>query len=186
MQPQFEEFEFSPGADTSSDISVKETWTDAFGTERAVLTGDTYEAKEVIKFDWEVTHHSFDGNRKEWIVDADSLDALGRQFEKAGYSFDAEGGEPGVDSTLTDLTTSVSTGDRIEVEYEQKNGNGHNTKLGNVAYKEDRYVGFRRDDEKVMYVKTGDDGNVGLFSPMSHAPFVGTVTSVKVGTEGVH
>jgi hypothetical protein len=32
MQPQFEEFEFSPGADTSSDVSVKETWTDAFGT----------------------------------------------------------------------------------------------------------------------------------------------------------
>jgi len=179
-QAQLREFEFSPENTEEADVFVSETVVNSYGDERAILEGDTYNAKEIIKFDWETTHHSFDGGRKAWVVDADSLDELGRRLNNAEYTFDAEVSEPEVDSTLVDLATAVSADDRIEVEYEQKNGNGHNTKAGEVAYEDEDRVVFRRDDGQRMYVKTGDDGNVSLFTSMSHAPFVGNVTSVTV------
>lgn len=179
-QSQLREFEFSPENTDEADVFVTETWVNSYDDVRAALGGDTYDAKEVIKFDWETTHHSFNGSRKEWIVDADSLDELGNRLNDAGFTFDADVSEPEVDSTLIDLTAAVSADDRIEVEYEQKNGNGHNTKVGEVAYEDEDRVVFRRDDGQRMYIMTGDDGNVSLFTSMSHAPFVGNVTSVTV------
>jgi len=179
-QSQLREFEFSPENTDEADVFVTETWVNSYDDVRVALGGDTYDAKEVIKFDWETTHHSFDGDRKEWIVDADSLDELGNRLNDAGFTFDADVSEPEVDSTLIDLAAAVSADDRIEVEYEQKNGNGHNTKVGEVAYEDEDRVVFRRDDGQRMYIMTGDDGNVSLFTSMSHAPFVGNVTSVTV------
>jgi hypothetical protein len=189
LPPEFrtETFEFE--ADTTDgntpDLWIEETFINQWDDERAVLGGDTYDAKEIIKFDWETTHHDFDGNRNEWIVDADALPELGQKLEDNGYevAFEApdEGDEP---EALTDLTAFAEEGDRIEVEYQQKNGNGTNTKEGEIdtvyGGDDDTTVGFVRDDGQRMYVKTDEFGEVALFTAGSHAPFVGNTVEVTV------
>ena len=185
LPPEFKTatFEFdAKNNDDSPDLWVEETFIDQWDTERAVLAGDTYEAKDVIKFDWDKTHHDFDGDRKAWIVDADALAELGQKLEGDGYEVAFESPEEEMSETLSDLTEHVESGDTIEVEYAQKNGNGTNRKSGetkNVHIK-DNTVQFIRDDGQWMYVKPDEFGDTALFTSGSHAPFVGNVVEVEV------
>jgi len=187
LPPEFKTttFEFdaaSNDADTP-DLWVEETFINAYDDERAVLAGDTYEAKEVIKFDWETTHHEFDGNRNEWIVDADALPELGQKLEDNGYTVGFEGPEKDDGpEALSDLCDHVEEGDEVEVEYAQKNGNGTNSKTGRAdgTWEEQDALTFTRDDGQRMYVKTDEFGDTALFTAGSHAPFVGSVVEVTV------
>lgn len=187
LPPEFKTttFEFDAAnndADTP-DLWVEETFINAYDDERAVLAGDTYDAKEIIKFDWEQTHHDFDGDRKAWIVDADALPELGQKLEDNGYTVGFEGPEEdGGPEALSDLCDHVEKGDEVEVEYAQKNGNGTNSKSGRAdgTWDEQDALTFTRDDGQRMYVKTDEFGDTGLFTAGSHAPFVGSVVEVTV------
>lgn len=174
--------------DNSPDLWIEETFIDGYGTERAVLDGDTYEAKEIIKFDWNTTHHDFDGNRKAWIVDVESLPVLAEKLEDAGYEVAFENpNEPDTDGPMFDLHDFAEEGDTIEVEYEMKNGNGTNTKSGkildvtfNSGYEDKPQINFRRDDGQFMYIQFDTSRSVSLYTGGSHAPFVGNAVSATV------
>jgi hypothetical protein len=188
LPPEFRTKTFEFDADTTDgntpDLWIEETYINEWDDERAVLGGDTYDAKDIIKFDWETTHHEFDGNRNEWIVDADALATLGQKLEDAGYEVAFEAPDTDSPEALNDLTDFAEVGAEVEVEYQQKNGNGTNTKTGeidNVYGGEDgKTVAFVRDDGQRMYVKTDEFGEVALFTAGSHAPFVGNVVEVTV------
>lgn len=195
------EFEFEGDSDDEeqADIYVTETFENSYGDQRAVLDGDTYEAKEIIKFDWETTHHSFDDQRKAWVVDEDALVELTRRLTEEGYSVDFRKPENQDDPDLLDvmdaLTEVVQDGDHIEVTYEMKNGNGLNTYEGEVVSSKRVYTGkntgydmetgkawgvvFEDTDGKVKRVKGDDNGVPSLFSGGYH-PFMGTVVNVVV------
>lgn len=187
LPPEFKtttfEFDAASNDGDTPDLWVEETFINAYDDERAVLAGDTYEAKEVIKFDWETTHHDFDGQRKAWIVDADALPELGQKLEDDGYTVGFEGPEEDDGpEALSDLCDHVEEGDEVEVEYAQKNGNGTNSKTGRAdgTWEEQDALTFTRDDGQRMYVKTDEFGDTGLFTAGSHAPFVGSVVEVTV------
>jgi hypothetical protein len=182
-------------ASEEPDIYVTETFTNSYGDERAVIDGDTYDAKETIKFDWETTHHSFDGDRNAWVVDADALDILGVKLSQAGYTFrqvPEEEIEP--DDLLADLAAAASEGDHIAVTYEQKNGNGENTYEGTVQstvvlhdapndgvrlHTGDGKVVFHDTAGTIKRVSRGEYGAPALFSGGYH-PFMGTITEVTL------
>jgi hypothetical protein len=167
--------------DEPADIWVDEVWVNSYGDQRAALKGDTYDAKDIIKFDWETTHHDWNDSMKAWVVDTDALEELGERLEDAGYVFDGGLGPAEEAPTLEDLAVFAEEGDDIHVEYRQKNGEGTNVKSGEVVLAEDLHVNFtRHSDGHHMGVKTDDHGKVGLFTSGSHAPFVGVVESVTV------
>ena len=177
-------FEFeAEDTDSTPDLWIEETFINQWDDERAVLGGDTYDAKDVIKFDWETTHHEFNGDRKKWIVDADALAELGQKLEEAGYEVAFEPPKEEEDGeALTDLLGTAEVEDSVEVVYEQKNGEGENEKAGNVVdvWEDEGVLRFVREDAQAMYVKADEFGEVGLFTAGSHAPFVGNVVEVTI------
>lgn len=173
-----------------------------------VLDGDTYDAKGHIKaVDYQ--HYEFDGDRKVWLVDEDVIEELHKHLNGGGFLFvDAreepaqecvECGEPipegmfdrcsncpSPEERLREFIDSVSEGDRIRVEYEQKNGEAMNDKEGVVREtrlpEEEEFsdvpaLRFERDDGQRMYVRPDDsyESTLALYTAMSHAPFVGDV-----------
>lgn len=186
------EFEFSEDDQEEPDVYVTETFVNSYGDERAVLDGDTYNAKDIIKFDWETTHHDWNG--ENWVVDADALDILGVKLSKAGFTFrQVPEQEAPQDQTLVALAREAEKGDHIAVTYAKKNGNGENTYEGTVLQAEagdggrsDQYGGtgvcFEDSDGKTKWVKHGEFGDAALFSGGYH-PFMGNVTTVVLGEE---
>lgn len=183
-------FQMNPDADpvADPDVYVTETFTNEYGDDRAYLDGDTYNAKEVIKFDWETTHHDFNDRRKEWVVDADALDILGVKLEQAGFTFEQRPPEERRDGPLFECHDEAEEGDDIVVEYHQKNGNGTNTKAGSIVdvgfnsgYEDKPMVAFRRDsDDHYMYVQYDKTDDVVLYTGRSHSPFVGEVETITL------
>lgn len=188
-------FEDSNDDDESPDVYVTETFTDRWGTERAVLDGETYEAKEIIKFDWETTHHKFDGSRKAWLVDADSLDELAEKLAEGDYSFAdlSEGAAgDGEADVFDELLESAAEGDRIEVTYAKKNGNGSAVREGKVfdshlateadrrdPYAPDSRLMFRDSEGKTKRLARDDRGRPSIYSS-GYYPYMGSLESVRV------
>lgn len=162
-----------------------------------VLGGDTYDAKNHIKaVDYQ--YYEFDGDRKVWLVDETVIETLHRKLNGAGFLFVDARGEaveadegPSPSERLRAILDDVSEGDRIRVEYAQKNGEGMNDKEGVVREtrlpEEEEFVDtptlrFERDDGQRMYVKPDVeyDPTLALYTAMSHAPFVGDVETVEV------
>jgi hypothetical protein len=171
------------------DIYVAEVFENSYGDLRVKLDGDTYEAKDIIKFDWETTHHDFDGSDNTWVVDASAMDELGERLEEGGFSFD-DGLDSGrYDDPLEELFEYAEEGDDIIVKYEQKNGNGTSEKSGRVVgtkrMKRDApRIAFRRHgDNHYMYLEPDEYGNSSLFTGGSHSPYVGAPTEVIIETE---
>lgn len=186
------EFEFENSTETdSADIYVDETFVNGYGDTRAYIDGDTYEAKDAIKFDWDITHHDFDGQSKRWVVDGDkpSLDRLEEELNKAGYTFDKDLGEGPADDALAPVAEFAEADDDIIVEYEQKNGEGSNDKTGRVVAAEldgngEPRIAFRRhDDNHFMYIETDRYGKTSLYTGRSTSPFVGAVERITIETE---
>jgi hypothetical protein len=182
-------------ASDDPDIWVAESFENRYGDQRAVLKGDTYDAKEIIKFDWETTHHDWDGQREAWIVDENSLFVLRERLAENGFELDPrppeDVGDDDHDDALFDAHEAAEPGDRIEVVYEQKNGEGTNTKAGEVqgtdfhSGKPDKpKITFYRDDGHPMYIRHDKYGKIGLYTARSHSPFVGAVTEITIESEG--
>lgn len=170
------------------DVYVTDRFTDGYNTERAALGGDTFAAKDIIKFDWEQTHHKFDGNTKQWLVDAAALDALDEKLAEAGFTFGDEA-DPEFGNRMAELLDTVSEGDHITVEYEKKNGNGADTHTGHVfgirgttdTADLEPMVAFSRDsDNHTMYLRHDSKGVVALYTSGSAYPFIGRVTAVEL------
>jgi hypothetical protein len=183
------DFEFDPSNDDPADLWVDEVFRNSYGDQRACIDGDTYEAKEIIKSNWDRTHHDFDGDRKQWVVDVDSLDWLAEQLEAEGYATDFSPQEDR-DEALYDAHEYVEEGDDITVTYEQKNRNGESEFSGEVVYVgyteegQTPEIRFRRhSDDHLMYVQYDKYGKVALYTSGSHAPFVGAATRLRVHTD---
>lgn len=133
-----------------------------------------------------------------WSLDAAKLDDLRELAEAEGYEWvDSSDDEGDADEQLEDLLDFVQDGDRIEVTYAKKNGNGLNTYSGEVTHfkrvhttrstgydmstGETWGVVFEDEDDKAKRVKEGDDGEVALFSNGRY-PFMGEVVTVTVGS----
>ena len=176
-------FEFDGGT-THADVYVKETFENKFGDERAILGGDTYEAKDIIKFDWDTTHHDFDGSTNDWIVDADALGTLARKLGKGGFSFSRDA--PDADAgPLAGLAAAVSEGDHLTVTYHKKT-DGETSEYAGTVYdarvRDDRvFVGFERDADGHRMYLTDDGDEPALYTSGSHHPFVGALARVEVG-----
>lgn len=187
--------EFEP-----ADIWIDHTYVNGYGDERAALEGSTYDAKDVIKFNWNVTHHKWTGDH--WEVDADALDILAEKLEDEGYTTDFDDGhETQRDETLGQLIEAAHEGDRIEVVYQKKTGSGTSDYAGEVdeadyerqtdergyTTSEPDYdaprLRFTRDDGQRMYLKFDKHDKPALFTSGSHAPFVGELEAVTLGAE---
>lgn len=181
-EPNRYDFDTSP---ETADVYVTDRWENRYGDERVALGGDTYEAKDVIKFEWDTTHHSWNGDAKQWEVDAAALDKLEARLAAAGFTFNADVHDP--DSPLFDLHEAAEEGQQITVEYLQKNREGTSEFSGTITHVgynsgwEDRpQISFERDDGQGMYVQFDKQDRVALYTHMSHAPFVGHVQAVTV------
>lgn len=176
-----------PENSTDIDVWVEETFVNRYDTDRAVLAGDTYglmvgEGDSGIKhhLNWETTHHEFDEQRREWIVDVDGLGHLAEVADEYDITVATETD----DSTLLEAVEHVEEGVKLNVKYVQKNGNGMNTKAGgvhstNVSYDDVPVIVFIREDGQTMRVKPDEHGDISLFTG-GHHPFVGTVTSLAI------
>lgn len=175
-----------PENSTEIDVWVEETFVDRYDTDRAVLAGDTYglmvgEGDSEIKqhLNWETTHHTFDEQRSEWIVDVDGLGHLVAVADEYEMTVATETD----DSTLFEAVEHVEAGANIDVEYVQKNGNGMNTKTGEVrstiTSDDAPAIRFIREDGQTMRVKPDDHGDISLFTG-GHHPLVGIVTSLAI------
>lgn len=196
-------YDFTDAQDDEADVFVEDIFVDRWDTSRAILGGDTYDAKEAIKFDWNTTHHKFDGDLKAWVVDADddALDALEASLADAGFSFHAEHRVPeDPDDDFSDLILTAREGDQIEVVYQKKNGNGEAVKAGAVmsdprGSRPDGYldtieepadlvrltkhtVAFET-DQGYYRVHKDDSGRVSIYSS-GYYPYMGAVESVTV------
>lgn len=176
-------FRFSRVAGTNQNaIWSTEMFVNDYGTTRVRLDGATYEAKDIIKFDWEQTHHKFDSQTNEWIIDADALKQLTKRLERSGFSLLQD--EPKtVDSLCDDLRETANLGDEISVTYRKKNNNGTNSYTGTVKeiYSSGaRLLQFNRGDDQMMYIQNDQPNEPGLFTVMSYSPFVGTISSVRI------
>lgn len=180
-----------PDNSEPADIWVDDMFTNSYNDQRAYLDGETYETKEIIKFDWETTHHDFDGQSKRWVVDADSLPELRERLEAEGYVTDFEPERPDTRRRQTGLFEAhsfIEEGDHVYVEYEQKNGNGSSQYDGEVVavdynsgYEDKPLVAFRRScDDHYMYVQFDNSDKVCLYTGGSHAPYVGAVETITV------
>lgn len=166
------------------DIWIADSFENRYGDQRVVLDGDTYEAKEIIKFDWDTTHHDFDDNRKAWIVDADAIPELSRRLEAGGFDL----GEVQRDRFFQ-LHEYVEHGDDIRVEYEKKNTGepgeyeGRVVEVGRTGQGNIQIQFRRHDDDHWMRIERDKYGKVALFTGGSHAPFVGQVDRVVVDAD---
>ena len=181
------DFETDEDEGQQPDVYVEDTFVNKYDDKRAELAGDTYSAmveddlKEIL--DWEVTHHKFNKPTKTWLIDFDALDYFKGAIEELGYTFSAsvDDDAEGSDDALTQLHDGVEEGDRITVEYWQKNGEGDNSKAGMVTSIEDGpEVNFVRDDDQWMSVRYDKFWKPALFTGGSTSPFVGTVKAVTV------
>ncbi len=176
-----------PENSTDIDVWVEETFVNRYDNDRAVLAGDTYglmvgESGNGIKqhLNWDTTHHTFDEQRSEWIVDVDGLGHLAEVADEYDMTVATETD----DSTLFEAVEHVEEGAKIEVEYLQKNGNGTNTKTGEarsarVIHADVPIIRFIREDGQTMRVKPDEHGAISVFTG-GHHPFVGTVTSLAI------
>ncbi|WP_135666757.1 hypothetical protein [Halorhabdus rudnickae] len=181
-------FEFEAQETVVPDVWVEETFENRYGDQRAVLAGDTYDVliEKGVKdeLDWDQTHHKWNERREEWIVDADALDHLQEVADKHGATVAAEIDEiDDAETGLREAAETVEEGDRITVEYLQKNGNGMNSKEGTIwrapSRRNSPAIVFERDDGQTMRVKHDEFGDVGLFTG-GHHPFVGSVSSITI------
>lgn len=156
-------------------ITVVDVFENSYGDLRAKLDGDTYHARDAIKFDWTQTHHDFDGTDNTWAVDVAAIPALADELHSDGFTLvRAEDQDDGFDAA--DFASQVRTGDRVVVTYAKKTGTGAAEKTGTVTDVMPGRVAFRRDeDEHLMFVR--DDS---LYTAGSHYPFVGTVEDAVV------
>lgn len=168
-----------------ADVYVHETYTNRYGDERAVLDGKTYDAKEIIKFDWETTHHKFDGDRKMWEVDASALDELSDRLADGGFTFSMDVPGARTSGPLFDLAAAADVDDHVTITYEKKNGNGTDEQSGMLYDVEESETSprlvFRRDDDSHrMYVQHDRNGDAALYTSMSAYPYVGGVVAVEL------
>lgn len=173
-----------PENSTDIDVWVEETFVNRYENDRAVLAGDTYglmvgEGDSGIKqhLNWDTTHHEFDEQRSEWIVDVDGLGHLAEVADEYDMTVATETD----DSTLLEAVEHVEEGAKIDVKYVQKNGNGTNTKTGGVHSTNVSVpvIVFIREDGQTMRVKPDEHGDISLYTG-GHHPFVGTVTSLAI------
>lgn len=170
----------------AADVYVTDVYENGYGDCRAKLGGDTYEAKDIIKFDWETTHHEWEPNAEVWIVDEDSLDELADRLAAEGFTFDREVHDLG--SPLFDLHRAAEEGQTITVEYEMKNGNGLSTYSGEIVvvdyhsgWENCPQIAFHRDDDgQYMYIQFNTKDQVCLYTGRSAHPFVGVVTTATL------
>lgn len=186
--------DYDPTAD-SPDIWVEDSFVNKYNDERLELDGDTYAVFKTAglgdSLDWNETHHKFNKPTSTWLIDADSVDYFAEQVEAAGFTFDrTQSDGPDTDGPLFQLADIAAEGDRITVEYWQKNGEGTNIKQGEVAsvstnsgYEDKPQVNFYRDDEQGMYVQFDKFGKESLYTAHSQAPFVGKVKAVTLERE---
>lgn len=156
--------------------------------------------------DREGSHYTFDDDNhaapsyaeEAWTLDAEYLDDLRELAEAEGYGWEDARDEDTADELLEALLDFVQDGDRIEVTYAKKNGNGLNTYAGEVTYFKRVYntrstgydmstgetwgVVFEDEGGKVKRVKEDDNGEVSLFSNGRY-PYMGQVVTVTVGPE---
>ncbi|AGM11938.1 hypothetical protein DNAM5_77 [Haloarcula californiae tailed virus 1] len=156
--------------------------------------------------DREGSHYTFDDDNRAappeaedaWSLDAEYLDDLRELAESEGYDWvDARGDESSeADPMLEDLLDFVQDGDRIEVTYAKKNGNGLNTYSGEVTYfkrvhtsRSSGYdmstgetwgVVFEDEGGKTKRVKENDEGKASMYSN-GHYPYMGQVVKVTAG-----
>lgn len=170
-------FDIEQADPETPDIYVTETF-EAYGLEKAVLQGETYDAfssnGDEIRLEWDDSHHTFDGRREEWVIDVDALDELADELDAHGYTHDldvdgleehtgiAYEGTPLHEAVeFADATETVrtddgeyerTTGDRVTVTYAKKTGNGTATKEGEVVE-----AGFAKKTDAAGYTTQYDD-----------------------------
>lgn len=170
---------FAPSGEAG--VTVEKTVNTRFG-EKAILGGDTYEAREAIKsLEWDETHRTFDDNRKAWTVDADALDELEAALDDHGFKLvtrdwlddmtDAIRDALGDDA---DARRMVPLGIEVEVDYLAKKSEKPMSKSGIVTGIDDDALYFRRDDGRSNRVMAD-----GIYS-MGHYPYMGEITEVRV------
>ncbi len=171
------------------DVWVEETFVNDDDDDRAVLAGDTYglmvgvgESDNGIRSHLirDTTNYTFDKQRSVWIVDVDGLEHLAAVADEYDMTVATETDG----STLSEAVEHVEEGANIDVEYVQKNGNGTNTKTGEVrsariTYDDVPVIKFVREDGQTMRVKPDEHGDISLFTG-GHHPLVGIVTSVAI------
>lgn len=184
------------------DIRVAETFVNSYGDKRAVLKGDTYNAKETIKFDWDTTHHDFDESRSAWVVDADSLDILATKLQSDGYTVALTDEDEAIEDGFPEMCGNLNDGAAIAVTYQMKNGNGTKTIRGVVKNAKKLHDGrdtgvilqteqdgrsskvvFVDEDGKTKWLKRGKYDQPALFCD-SQYPFMGSLESVEIIAEG--
>lgn len=175
------QFEFENSDDEAADLWVDDVFVNSYNDQRAYLEGQTYEAKDVIKFDWDTTHHSFDDETKRWVVDVDALDALAEKLEDAGFvtDFDPGRGVHDTDDGFDDLLAMAETGDRVTVTYQKKNGNGTKTREGVVKRTGETNLRFLDTDERSKFLSREDNGMPAIYSNGQY-PFMGVVETVTL------
>lgn len=181
----------------AADVRVTSVYTDSWGTPRAVLAGDTYQAFKVAKdegdfdLDWDTCHQKYDFDNKEQLVDATdaSFDELEAKLAEIGMAFDREPRRLALEFTgpITELIEAAEEGDQIRVVYAKKNGNGDAEKTGTVrrahpgSPEESRKpsVTFEREDGRHNTLSKDDSGTVAIWSGGDY-PFMGAVKEVSV------
>ena len=163
-------------------VVVKDTIRTRYG-HKAVLGGDTYDAKEAIKeLDWDETHRGFDQDLKAWTIDDtdEALEALREVLEENGFTFGGVADEVARalrDNVDADESTFwAERGVEITVEYESKQSGNELRKQGVVHAVDfdDAFVAFQNDEGKYYRIQ-GD----GVYSS-SRYPFMGNATRVEV------
>jgi hypothetical protein len=164
----------------SPTVYVSDVTQTRFGP-KAVLGGDTYDAKGAIKeLGWDETHRSWDNEIGAWTLDAGALDELARVLDANGMALGGLGGEL-AQALLDHIDGSEDWwgeyGLHIEVTYEKKRSGDVATKEGVVSSvnTDEAFVQFKRDDHVINRVR-GD----ALLSPQSDYPYMGDVVRVEV------
>jgi hypothetical protein len=156
---------------------------------------------EVVKSigEWAEYHWQLDTDVGIWTLDADAIEPLREAATAAGYEWvDDRGADPKEDTTTNEspetdvldrLTELAEQGDQIEVRYEQKNGNGINSKAGEVEVVEtgegeygrtvSEGVIIRRSDEHVNEVRRDNNDEPSVFSRAT-SPYMGELISASI------
>lgn len=173
--------------DVDEDAVVVDDIVDTRYGRKAVLASP-YDAKDAIKsLDWDDTHRSWDDARGAWTVDVEAIPMVADELADAGWPlrrppvYTVDDDVP-MESDIEFLADTARRGDEIVVEYEQKNGNGENTKSGELVATDaaSPRLAFRRDDGVHMEVDIDARGRPRLLSPRSHAPYVGEPTDFRM------
>ena len=197
-------FEFPAPQDEDDALAfvVTNFFTNDFDDERAVVEtpapwdtpDERVQANEIIKsLDWEETHYQFDDNRMAWTIDKHALPRLREKALADGYEWTVEAHEPDDETplhaaVLDRVHAALTDKQTITVTYEQKNGNGRNSRTGEFRANPRRSpntcrVVFRNHTQGSTYcVKLGDHDEAGLYSGGQY-PYMGRV--VEISAESV-